>query len=158
MTFFKTAATLTVTAALLSSMALAGSHGGDVPASVKARQAHMRLNIHNAGILFGMAQDKAPYDAERAAAAAGNLATLSKVSHIGYWEPGTDSESIEGTRALPAIFAADSEAGTIAGQLSDAADALAAVAGDGLDALKANIGPVGQACTACHEKYRAPSN
>ena len=33
---------------------------------------------------------------------------------------------------------------------------LAEVAGDGLDALRANLGPVGQACSACHKVYREP--
>ena len=37
-----------------------------------------------------------------------------------------------------------------------AATGLAAEAGNGLDALRAAIGPVGGTCGACHDAYRAP--
>ncbi|MDP5360798.1 MAG: cytochrome c, partial [Paracoccaceae bacterium] len=41
-------------------------------------------------------------------------------------------------------------------KLAAATATLASVAGDGLDAMKAAFGPVGQSCGSCHESYRAP--
>ena len=104
-----------------------------------------------------MAQEKTPYDAQAASIAAANLAAIAGVSQAGYWIEGTDT-SVEGSRAKPEIWT------DLAGFQQDGADLLAAsialseVAGNGLDALKAGFGPVGQACGACHENYRAPRN
>lgn len=122
---------------------------------IKARQAHMSLNSFNLAPLGGMAQDKIPYDAEVASAAAANLAALAAMNEAGYWVEGTDS-SIEGNRAKAEIWSdmAGFEAEQV--KLAEATAALAAVAGDGLDALKAAFGPVGQTCGSCHESYRAP--
>lgn len=137
----------------VAGVAMAASHGGN-PA-VKARQAHMTLYQHNVGTLFGMAKGDIEYSAEAASAAASNLAALSTLSQAGYWAPNTSTDDLgDQTRALPAIWQEGSTAGEIGGQLAEAAANLAAVAGDGKDAMAAAIGPVGQACGACHEKYR----
>lgn len=143
-------------AALVSTVALAASHGGN-PA-VKARQAHMSLQAYNLGIVGAMAQGKAEYDAEAASAAAENLAALTKLNMSSYWAPGTSNADIMDTRALPAIW---EDLPGVMGKIETlraAADTLAADAGNGLDALKAALGPVGGACGACHEAYRAPNN
>lgn len=153
----KIASALAVSAALVASVVHAGGHGGKPP-GVAARQAHMQLNGHNVGILFGMVQGKAEYDADAAAAAAANLAMLARLKQNSYWTPGTDTESIEGTRALPALWAADSTAREIGGELAEATEALAAVAGDGLEPMKESVVAVGKVCTACHEKYQQPRN
>ncbi|MGI9391113.1 MAG: cytochrome c, partial [Boseongicola sp.] len=129
--------TLIVTAAFTASasLALAGGHGGN-PA-VKARKAHMQLYQHNVAILFGMAKGEVDYDADAASAAANNLATLSGgISQRTYWAPGTSNADLgEETRALPAAWESGSKAGEIGGQMADASAKLAAVAGDGLEAL-----------------------
>ena len=145
-------------AAALATAALAASHGGSLPLEVKARQGHMTLYQLNAGALFGMAQEKIPYDAEAAAAAASNLAALAKLNQSAYWQEGTDSDSLEGTRALPALWDDIPRVIEISQSLSAAADTMAASAGDGLDAVKANIGAVGKACSDCHEAYRQSAN
>ncbi|MDP5085016.1 MAG: cytochrome c [Yoonia sp.] len=120
-----------------------------------ARQAHMSLYAFNLGPLGGMAQEQIPYDAEVASAAAANLAALAAIDESAYWVEGTDT-SIEGTRAKPEIWAdmAGFEAEQV--KLVAATATLASVAGDGLDAMKAAFGPVGQSCGSCHESYRAP--
>ena len=51
-------------AALAAPVVFAGSHGGDLPAAVKARQAHMSLNGHNIGVLVPMMRGDVEYDAE----------------------------------------------------------------------------------------------
>ena len=150
--------TLFVSSALViavTGVALAGGHGGN-PA-VKARKAHMNLYMHNAGVLFAMAKGDLDYDAEAASAAANNIAALTKLSQRGYWNPGTSTDDLgEETRALPAIWQEGSKAAEIGGQMAEAADALAAVAGDGKEAMMGALGPLGKACTACHEDYRQP--
>lgn len=151
---------LTIASALViaaAGVAIAGSHGGN-PA-VKARQAHMQLNGFNIGLLGAMAKGEVEYDADAAAGAASNLAALSKLNQSRYWAPGTSTDELgEETRALPAIWQEGSTAREIGGQLAEAAANLAAVAGDGKDAMAGALGPVGKACGACHEKYRQPNN
>lgn len=138
-------------------IAVAGGHNGN-PA-VKARQAHMQLYQHNVGPLFGMAKGDIEYDAEAASAAANNLSALSKLNQSRYWAPGTSTEDLgDQTRALPAIWQEGSKAGEIGGRLAEATTALAAVAGDGKEAMAGALGPVGQACGACHEDYRQSNN
>lgn len=149
-----------VTSAIIAAtagLALAGSHGGN-PA-VKARKAQMQLQMHNLGILGGMAKGDSAYDAEVAKAAANNLVSLSNISHIGYWTPGTSTDDLPGeTRALPALWGSDSQAREIVGKVGDAAAALAAVAGDGQEALGPALGDLGGACTECHKLYRQSNN
>ena len=141
-------------AAAISTMALAGSHEAQLPAPVKARQAHMDLYSFNIGKLAAMAKGEAEYDADVASAAAQNLATLSGLSQAAYWPAGTDNGSVDGSRALPAIWEEGSDVGAKGQALNEAATSLAATAGDGLDAVKTGLGPVGKACGDCHETYR----
>jgi cytochrome c556 len=123
--------------------------------AVDARQSHMGLYGFNLGPLAAMAQEQMPYDADVASAAAANLAALANMSHDSYWVEGTDS-SVEGSRAKSEIWT-DMEGYVAADmQLAERTNALAAVAGDGLDAMRAAFGPVGQSCGSWHESYRAP--
>jgi len=91
--------------AVATSTAFAASHiDPAVAGAIKARQAHMQLYAHNIGVLGAMAQDKAPYDAEAASAAASNIVALSQLSQRTYWPEGSDNTAIESTKALPAIW------------------------------------------------------
>ena len=141
----------------VAGMAFAASHGGN-PA-VKARQSHMQLYAFNVGALGAMAKGEVEYDAEVAQAAADNLAALASLNQSRYWVPGTSNAELgEETRALPAIWEEGSKAGEISGQLREATAALASVAGDGQEALAAGLGPVGEACGACHKAHRQAEN
>ena len=141
----------------IAGTAFAGGHGGN-PA-VKARKAHMQLYAFNIGTLGAMAKGEAEYDADAASAAANNLATVATLSQRGYWMPGTSSDDLpDESRALPAIWESGSKAGEIGASFAEAAAALAAVAGDGKDAMAAAMGPVGKGCRDCHESYRKPNN
>jgi cytochrome c556 len=133
----------------------AGHLTEDQQRAMDARQSHMELYSFNLGPIGGMVQDKIPYDATTAAAAAANLAALASIDQTAYWVEGTDA-SIEGSRAKAEIWT--DAAGYMAEKekLAAATAALAAVAGDGLDAMKAAFGPLGQSCGSCHEAYRAP--
>jgi len=128
----------------------------DVNPAVKARQAQMDLFAFEAGYLGAMSQGKVPYDAEAAQKAAQSLLDLSKVDQSRYWVKGTDSDSIKGTRALPAIMDNPDDVAKHLAQLSEAATALVAVAGNGQDALGGAIKPVFGACGGCHKSYRVP--
>ena len=147
-----------ITAVFASTLLAGTAVAQDANPAVAARQAHMDLYSFNLGIVGGMARGNVEYDAEVAAAAAANLAALTKIDQSRYWPEGTSSLDIEGTRALPEIW--DDIPGVIgkAQELSAAADAFAGQAGQGLDALRAGLGPVGQACGACHEAYRQPDS
>jgi len=154
---FKTLTMIATAGALtIASAAYAGGHlTQDQQRAVDARQSHMTLYGFNLGPLGAMAQDKIPYDAEVAAVAAANLAALANMSHDAYWVEGTDSSG-EGTRAKAEIWTDMEGFKAEDMKLAVATTALAAVAGDGLDAMKAAFGPVGQSCGSCHEAYRAP--
>lgn len=147
---------LTAAAITTAGTAFSDSHiTQDQQRAIDARQAHMTLNGFNLGALGAMVQDRIPYDAEVAAAAAANLAALASISEDRYWIDGTDS-SVEGNRAKAEIWTDRDGFEAEMMKLAAATAALADVAGDGLDAMKAAFGPVGQTCGSCHETYRVP--
>ncbi len=148
---------LGLTVAAFATMALAGGHGG-APPQVKARQGHMQLVAFNLGILGNMAKGETPYDAAAAQTAANNLVAVTSLDQSAYWAPGTDSGSIEGTRALPAIWENVSDVQRISQELVAAAGELASVAGDGQEAVGGALRAVGATCSECHKAYRVSNN
>jgi len=130
-------------------MAFADGHAVD-PA-VKARQAHMQLYAHNIGILGGMAQAKIDYDADLAQIAANNLAAVASLDESTYWIEGT----AEGTKALPAIWENMDDFIVKQDGMTQAAAAMAEVAGTDLASLQGAMQDLGGACSACHREYRA---
>ncbi len=148
---------LILSAALAGGVALSATAQESNPA-VDARQGQFQIMALNIGVLGNMARGNTEYDAEAAQAAANNLLTMSQIDQRFHWVPGTDNESIEGTRALPAIWEEGSRVIEIWGEFGTGAEGLAAVAGDGLDAMRAALGPVGAACGSCHDDYRAAAN
>ena len=139
-----------VTVAALAGAAFAAAHADKATlAAVKARQSHMQLYAFNIGLLGGMAKGDVEYDAEAATSAATNLATLATLNQMRYNEALGDE-----TAALPAIWAEGSDVGAKAQALATATAAMQEAAGGGLDALRGAIGPVGEACGACHKANR----
>ena len=153
-------ACLTVAALSVGAVAGADGHISDkqIAAAVKARQSHMQLYSFHLSTLGGMAKGEVPYDSEAAAAAANSIVALTGLAQSGYWLPGSDSESIENTKALPAIWADGSDVGAKSGALTDAALAMQTAAATDLDSLKAAMEGLGGACGACHKMYRQASN
>tara|TARA_R110002051_G_scaffold70936_4_gene127860 strand:+ start:1479 stop:1958 length:480 start_codon:yes stop_codon:yes gene_type:complete len=147
---------------IVSLGALAGAEGHisekQLEAAAKARQSHMQLYSFNLATLGGMAKDEIAYDVAAAQTAADNLAALASLSQAGYWLPGSDNESIEKTRALPAIWAEGSDIGVKGQAFVEAVMAMQVAAGTDVDALKAAMGPLGGACGACHKSYRQSDN
>jgi len=124
--------------------------------AIKARQAEMQLRSFNLGPLFGMAKGKIDYDAEMAKKLAGNLKLMLDLDNGRAWAPGSDNEKYAGdTRALPKIWTTYPEIGNYGKKFAMAVNELAAVAGDGPDALKSKLGAVGKSCKGCHDEFRA---
>lgn len=146
---FRPLATAAAAAIALSAPALA-----DTDPTVAARQGQFKLFAHNFGVVGMMVQGRIDYDAAAAQTAADNLYHLTRTNQGRLWPEGTDSDTIDGTRALPAIWAdLDTFVERYVG-LQTAVAAMREVAGDGLDALRPAVGGVGQACGACHDDFR----
>lgn len=128
----------------------------DVPAAVQARKGQFQLMALNVGVLGNMARGNVDYDAAQASTAANNLVTLSMLDQSFHWPEGTDNMSIDGTRALPAIWENLPDVIMKWQAFGAAATGLSAEAGNGIDALRAALGPVGGTCGACHDAYREP--
>lgn len=155
--------TLAIVTAAIGSIAVIASADGhisdkQIASAIKARKSQMQLYAFNLGVLGAMAKEEMPYDAAAASGAADNLAALATLSQAGYWLPGSDSDSVETSRALPAIWAPDSTAGEKGKDFVDAVLAMQSAAGTDLGALQAAMGAVGKSCGACHEDYRKPNN
>ena len=145
-----------VTAIAIMALTTTASFAQDVPAAVEARQGQFKLMALNVGVLGNMARGNTAYDATQASAAAANLVAISMLDQSFHWPEGTDEMSIEGTRALPAIWENLPDVVMKWQAFGAAATGLAAEAGNGLDAMRTALGPVGGTCGACHDAYRAP--
>ena len=122
--------------------------------AIKARQGEMQLRSFNAGPLFGMAKGKMAYNAELASTLANNLLLQTKINLDRAWPQGTDNTAYKKTDALPEIWSTYPEIVEKNKDYVDAVQALAAVAGNGQDALKSKIGALGKSCKGCHDDYR----
>jgi len=146
----------TVGVAIAATAVFAASHVGPFDGAIAARQAHMRLNGHNIGVLGAMAQGKIEYNADAASAAAGNLAALAKMNQSTYWPQGSDSGANANTRALPELWNDFPGVIKISKDLVAATTAMDSAAGVSLASLQGAMGPLGGACGACHKAYRQP--
>jgi cytochrome c556 len=126
----------------------------DLPMPVEARQGQFAMMGLNIGVLVGMVRGERDYDAAQAQAAADNLVAISMIDQSFHWPEGTDSDSLEGTRALPAIWENLPDVIAKWEAFGAAAEGVADVAGGGLDGMRAAIGPLGASCSACHDAYR----
>jgi cytochrome c556 len=142
----------------LAGTAIGGSHADKaVEAAMKARDAQMDLYAFNLGLLGDMAKGAVAYDADAAQAAASNLAALTALDQSRLWPEGSDEMSVE-TRAKVEIWDNMDDFMAKGDDLMKAAAAMADAAGNGVEAIQAQIGAVGGACGACHKAYRAPEN
>lgn len=122
--------------------------------AIDARQGEMQLRSFNAGPLFGMAKGKMAYNAELASTLANNLLLQTKMDLGRAWPKGTDNTAYEETDALPEIWSTYPEIAEKGKAYVKAVEALAAVAGNGQDALKSKIGALGKSCKGCHDDFR----
>jgi len=143
-----------IAAGAITTSAVADGH---LEKAVEARQGLMKVVAFNLGPLGAMAKGEMDYDAEAAAVYAKNLEVLSAMNAGAMWPAGSDNAALgeDKTRALPAAWAADSKVGEKHQAWTEASAKLAAVAGDGLDAMKPAVAEVGKSCGGCHDDYRA---
>jgi len=124
-------------------------------AAIKARQAEMQLRSFNAGPMFAMAKGKMPYDAELAKKLAANLKLMLDLDNSRAWIKGTSNkEYADDTTALPKIWETWPKIADYGKDYAKAVNELAAVAGNGQDALKDKIKGLGKACKDCHDEFR----
>jgi cytochrome c556 len=134
----------------------------DVPKfekQIEARQSFMRVYAFNLGLLGSMAKGETPYDAQRATDAAENLLANAKMKNSAMWpaESDADAPGLGGvTRAKAVIWSSFPELGEKHQALTDALTEMVSVAGNGLDAVRSNMGAVGKGCKGCHEAFRVP--
>lgn len=124
---------------------------------IKARKAVMQIQAFNLSILGAMAKGKMPYDAKMAQNAADNLNAAVNMKNGAMWPKGSDTDALgKRTRAKPEAWTKYPKVAEKSMALKEAAAKMAAAAGNGLDAVKANMKGVGQGCKGCHEIARVP--
>jgi cytochrome c556 len=108
-----------------------------------------------------MAKGETPYDAQRATDAAENLLANARMKNSAMWPAGSNSDAPglgEVTRAKAVIWSSFPEVGAKHQALTDALIEMVAIAGDGLDAVRTNMGAVANGCKGCHENFRVPED
>lgn len=97
------------------------------------------------------------YNADQVSAAANAIAGIANSGMGALYGPGTDKNvgDVE-TRVKPEFFQNMEDVGVIATNFNKAANTMAEVAAGGDPAaVKTAFGDLGEACKACHKKYRA---
>ena len=121
--------------------------------AIKYRQSVYKVILWNFGPMAGMAQGKIPYDATDFAKRAERVATMAPMLLEGYPR---GSGSGAPTRAKAEIWDNFDEFTRLMHNMENKAAALADVAKEGsLEKSRAAVGELGDACKACHDKYRA---
>ncbi len=150
----------TVVAAIAAMMAMATALADQhkFADEIQARQSLMQVYRFNLGVLGGMAKGDREYDADLASAAANNLLAVANMKNGAMWPAGS-SEDGEGLADYTAAKADNWSNYPVVMEkqkaLRAALETMAAEAGNGLDAVRANIGAVGKGCKGCHEDFRA---
>ena len=119
------------------------------------RQSLMRVIAFKAGRVRGMADGNIPVDEAEFLRSANELATLAGMIEDGAVS-GSDSESVPGSNALPAIWDDLAAFGERAANLRAAAETVAsqAQAGGFAAAQAAASGDIGPNCGGCHRNFR----
>ena len=149
-----TAATLFVAIAA-SSLAFAGSHGGNKDQQKDAmeyRQSTFKMVGQHFGAMAAMVKGKVEFDAATFTKNADAVAMLSQLAPYGFATEGAHKKS----RAKKAIWKnkEDFAEKVTAFQTASAALAEAAKSGDA-DKAKAAFGAAGKSCKGCHTDYRS---
>lgn len=120
--------------------------------AVKYRRSAMYVMSNHVGRIGAMVQGRVPYDAATALANAEVVATMSKLPFVGFVE---GTASTEKGHAKSNIWSERAKFDAAAQKMQEEVVKLVAAARtNSLDNLKAALGPVGQACKACHDNFR----
>ncbi|HLQ85473.1 MAG TPA: cytochrome c [Salinisphaeraceae bacterium] len=124
--------------------------------AINGRQGEMLLRAYHLGALVAMVKKEVPYDAEHASRLANNLKLLQQMDLASMWMQGSSTDEYpDETRALPKIWAEDSDFAEHGEEIDQHINQLAEVAGNGLDELAPAVKDVAQSCKGCHDDYRA---
>ena len=117
--------------------------------AISYRQSAMFIQNQHFGRIAAMANGRAPFDAAAAAANAEIVATVSKLPWPAF------GAGTEGGKARPEIWKEQAKFKELSEKLQAETDKLQTVAkGGNLEAIKAQVGAVGQTCKACHDDFR----
>jgi cytochrome c556 len=141
---------------ILAALAVVGAFSTAVYAqtadrAIKYRQGIMQAQGWHMGILGGMAKGTRPYDKDVAMRSARYVNELLDMPWEGF-TPG--SETGAPTRAKPEIWKDKAKFDKYGQDAKAESVKFAAAAGNGLDALRAAIGPMGRACNNCHDDFQ----
>ncbi len=144
-------ATLGIVALTLATAASAQMKPED---QIKARQAGYKFMAWNMGKI--KANLEGEYNKDQVIAAANVVAATANSGMGALFGPGTDKAIGDvKTRVKPELFTEGENVGKLAGEYISAANNLAKVAATGdAAAVKTAFGKMGEACKACHDKYR----
>ena len=117
--------------------------------AVKYRKASFTVMANHVGRLSAMAKGERPFDA---AAAQNSARIVEMASHLP-WEAMVPNSASGETRLKPEGLANAAEFKQLADKLQTETAKLV-TASASLDGLKAQMGPTGAACKACHDKFR----
>jgi cytochrome c556 len=140
--------------AALALSPLAVSHYDDKEVHQSYRQSYFAIMAMNYGPMVAMVKGELPWDDERMASHADQLASLVELDVMRGFAEGSDKGT---TRAKPGIWEnmEDFEA-----KFEDTATAIIALnqaTGEGADreAISGEVAAVGKACKACHDEYKS---
>lgn len=125
-------------------------------AAHEAREDFMKVFGQNMKVLSDMAKGDVAYDEAAASAAAAAIEEQSGKDLAALLVPGSSSDDVDESRALPAIWDNVEDVTAKFADLNEAAAGASEAVKGGQD----NIGPVlqklGGTCKACHDDYRQP--
>jgi len=124
---------------------------------IKFRQSGYTFMAWNMGKIKAQVVDTpASYNKEQVLAAARVIAAVANSGMGALYSPGTDKgKGWKETRLKPEFFSQQDEVKTVAMAFNKEANELAKVAeGGDVAAIKAQFAKVGDACGACHKKFR----
>jgi len=120
--------------------------------AIRYRQAIMSAQgWHMYGVLTAMVKGQRPYDKDAATRSAKYVDQLVEMYSEGYG-PGTERGAP--TRAKPELWQQRAKFDKYGLEVKAETTKLAAAAGNGLDALRAAMGPAAKACDNCHDDFR----
>lgn len=123
--------------------------------TVEARQGYYKLLGSNMGVFASMAKGAVDYDAAAAQTAADNMSVLTSYNLAPLFMPGTSSDDVEGSRALPAMWTDMAGVQEKGAALTAAVANMKTAAGQGKAEMAGALGQLGGTCKACHKAYRA---
>ncbi len=126
--------------------------------AVEMRHGLMLQMATDLGVMGDMAKGKTEYDAEAASKAAANVAAIASVLSMAQFPAGSENGKAEDSFALPQIWSNSDDFLTKIADLNAAAGAMKTAAVENVDALKAGMGGLAGACSACHKEYRQPES